>query len=148
MPNLTLAPTRFSTSNFLGTKTVDGHTTLVVPTSRSILGSITTKAVTAIAESLGWTVDRRTVTFQEVVEGKLDEVAAAGTAAAVTAIRSISWEDDEGETHKAKIGDGETAGPRFLQILQELTAIQSGIKQAPSADWCWPEAGVDSTRAL
>ncbi len=138
----------FSTANFLGVKERDGQTTLVVPTSPSILGSITTKAIIDIATYLGWAVERRPLPFREVVDGGLDEVAAAGTAAAVTAVRSISFENEQGEVHKVKIGNGETAGPKFLQILQELTAIQSGIKAAPTADWVWPAAGVDSERKL
>lgn len=138
----------FSTANFLGVRTRAGKTTLVVPTSPSILGSITTKAVVDVAEGLGWEVERRALPFREVVEGGLDEVAAAGTAAAVTAVRSISFVDEAGEEQKVLIGNGETAGPKFLQILQELTAIQSGIKAAPNADWVWPEAGIDSERKL
>lgn len=138
----------FSTANFLGVKERDGKKTLVVPTSPSILGSITTKAIADIAESLGWAIERRPLPFQEVIDGGLDEVAAAGTAAAVTAVRSISFENEAGEVQKIKIGNGETAGPNFQQILQELTAIQSGIQPAPNSDWVWPAAGIDSERKL
>jgi branched-chain amino acid aminotransferase len=81
----------FSTSNFIAIareRASDGVSRkLVVPTSASILASVTTKAIIQIAEDFGWEVERRPVPFSEVVEGKYEEVAACGTAAAVSRSR-------------------------------------------------------------
>ncbi|KDE09309.1 branched-chain amino acid aminotransferase [Microbotryum lychnidis-dioicae p1A1 Lamole] len=135
----------FSTSNFLAIKkrssSDDDKVTLVVPTSESILKSVTTKAIIGIAESFGWTVDRRIVKFSEVIEGAFEEVAACGTAAALTPIRSITYHDTPETTQKISIGDGVNAGPRFLSILSELTGIQSGTIP-DKFDWTWPKEGI------
>lgn len=77
----------FSTSNFLAIKKQTDPSqpkTLVVPTSESILKSVTTKTIIQIAEDFGWTVERRAILFQEVKDGVFEEVAACGTAAAVS----------------------------------------------------------------
>lgn len=137
----------FSTANFLGVKNIGDETTLVIPKSETILPSVTTKAIVDIAESLGWKVERRPVPFQELIDGGFDEVAAAGTAAAVTAIRSVSWQEEgSDETKKVEIGDGKFGGPKFKQILHELTAVQSGIKPPLNPDDVWPAAGVNGSK--
>lgn len=128
---------------------VDGNASsppiLVVPTSPSILKSVTTKAIVAIAESYGWTVENRPIPFSEVISGGFIEIAAAGTAAAIAPIRSITYHDDKENkesTKKILIGGGEVAGPRFLSILEKLTGVQSGTVK-DEFDWCWPAEGVD-----
>ncbi|GAA6008982.1 hypothetical protein JCM11491_005702, partial [Sporobolomyces phaffii] len=107
----------FSTSNFLAIKkpaAPDAVPTLVVPTSPSILKSVTTKSIIAIAESFGWTVEPRPIPFSEVVDGHFDEVMACGTAAAITPIRSFSYHTSDDRVEKVTIGTGET-GPRVLE---------------------------------
>lgn len=83
----------FSTSNAVAIK-VDGNeetkangstksnVTLVVPESVSILRSVTKLSVVDIAQRvLGWNVEIRKVTFEEVKSGAFKEFMAAGTAA-------------------------------------------------------------------
>ncbi|ORY64608.1 aminotransferase [Leucosporidium creatinivorum] len=137
----------FSTSNFLAIKKqadASQRKTLVVPESESILKSVTTKAIIQIAKDFGWAVERRRVLFQEVKDGLFEEVAACGTAAALTPVRSITYHDSPETTKKVSIGDGENAGPGFLSILTQLTGIQSGV-QEDKHDWVWPKAGVDGS---
>lgn len=142
----------FSTSNFLALKAPSaegGKPTLVVPTSPSILKSVTTKSIVGIAKDLlGWDVELRAVRFDEVTSGAFAEVAACGTAAALTPVRSITYLDGNeagGEMRKVKLGDGEKAGPYFLQMLSMLTGIQAGdVKQ--DFGWCWPAEGLDSAK--
>lgn len=138
----------FSTSNFLAIKTENdaaGNPVLVVPTSESILGSITTKAIIDIATSFGWVIERRVVPFEEVLQGGFREVCACGTAAAITPIKSITYHPSSSpSTEKVSIGDGVNAGEGFLRILEELTGIQSGVRE-DKWSWCWPEEGVDGS---
>ncbi|GAA6028219.1 hypothetical protein JCM8097_006923 [Rhodosporidiobolus ruineniae] len=138
----------FSTSNFIAIKkpsSPDEKTTLVVPASDSILRSVTTKSLIDIAQSFGWNVERRPVPFQEVIDGGLAEVMACGTAAAITPIRSITYNDASGSKHKISIGDGETAGPHTLELLQELTGIQAGNRE-DKFGFLWPKEGVDGSK--
>ncbi|GAA5952305.1 hypothetical protein JCM3765_001934 [Sporobolomyces pararoseus] len=136
----------FSTSNFLAIKkstSPDEVPTLVVPTSPSILKSVTTKSIVGIAESFGWKIEARPIPFEEVVNGAFEEVMACGTAAAITPIRSISYCTSEEKLEKITIGTGET-GPRVLELLAELTGIQSGTRPDKQG-WCWPKEGVDGS---
>ncbi|BGP16488.1 hypothetical protein JCM10213v2_004490 [Rhodosporidiobolus nylandii] len=138
----------FSTSNFVGIKkrtSPDEKPTFVVPRSDSILKSVTTKSLVDIAQSLGWNVELRPLPFQEVIDGGLEEVMACGTAAAITPIRSITYHDSPETTKKIKIGDGENAGPRTLELLQALTGIQAGTKE-DALGFCWPKEGIDGSK--
>ncbi|KAK4705350.1 branched-chain amino acid aminotransferase, partial [Phenoliferia sp. Uapishka_3] len=139
----------FSTSNFLAIAKSSDPTQkkkLVVPTSESILKSVTTKAIIDIAESFGWEIERRVIPFKQVVDGEFEEVCACGTAAAITPIRSITYHDSSETTKKILIGDGVNAGKGFLSILQKLTGIQSGTEK-DTFGWTWPAEGVDGAHA-
>ncbi|GJN90739.1 hypothetical protein Rhopal_003753-T1 [Rhodotorula paludigena] len=139
----------FSTSNFMAIKKAsspDATPTLVYPKSESILKSVTAKSLMDIARSLGWNVEHRPIPFQEVIDGGLEEVLACGTAAAITPIRSITYQDANGQQQKVSIGDGQNAGPHTLKLLEMLTGIQAGNKEDPSA-WLWPAEGVDAAKA-
>ncbi|GAA5854409.1 hypothetical protein JCM8547_001811 [Rhodosporidiobolus lusitaniae] len=138
----------FSTSNFIAIKkpsSADEKPTLVVPASESILRSVTTKSLMLIAESFGWTVERRPVPFQELVDGGLSEAMACGTAAAITPVRSITYDDANGVTQKISIGDGQNAGPRTLELLQELTGIQAGSRE-DKLGFLWPAEGINAEK--
>ncbi len=55
----------FSTSGLVGAKKAeDGSVTLVVPDSSSIINSVTSDSCLAVARSLGWTVEKRSVSEQ------------------------------------------------------------------------------------
>lgn len=74
----------FSTSNFLAIakpSSPDATPTLVWPQSESILKSVTTMSLVAIAREKGWNIDLRPIPFSDIVEGVFSEVFACGTAA-------------------------------------------------------------------
>lgn len=73
--------------------------------------------------------------------GKFSEMAAAGTAAVITPVRSVSYHTSATDVAKIKIGNGETAGPGFIKAMTELTGIQSGDVQ-DTFGWMWPKEGV------
>jgi branched-chain amino acid aminotransferase len=110
----------FGTSNFIGIK---GNTYLM-PTSGSILPSITNKSLSQLAEHLGMKVERRPVAIDEV-EG-LDEVGAVGTAAVVTPMCSITYGSKE-----FKFGDGVHAGPILTKLYETYYGIQTGKEKDP-----------------
>ncbi|GMG08857.1 unnamed protein product [Aspergillus oryzae] len=107
----------FSTSGFLGAKMDGDKPVLVVPKSDNIIGSVTSDSCMQIARSLGWTVEHRSelATFKEVM--------AAGTAAALVPIRSITRKsrDDHFVYTEEK-----SAGPVCQQLYAALTKIQRG----------------------
>ncbi|GAA98309.1 uncharacterized protein L969DRAFT_93090 [Mixia osmundae IAM 14324] len=137
----------FSTSNALfisyppisSPDTAPTDVTLHVPQSSSILRSVTTKSIVQLAQSFGWTVDARPIAFQEVIDGAFTECAAAGTAAVVTIVRSISYKAGDA-TMKVTIGAGK-AGPCWLRVLAELTALQCQTSPDPYS-WLWPSQGI------
>ncbi|GAA5896058.1 hypothetical protein JCM6882_005600 [Rhodosporidiobolus microsporus] len=137
----------FSTSNALAIKKAsspDATPTLVVPRSESILKSVTTKSLVDIAKGLGWNVELRPVPFQEAIDGGLEEFMACGTAAAITPIRSITYTDASGSAQKIAFGDG-NAGPRTLELLQQLTGIQAGTLPDKHG-FLWPAEGIDGSK--
>ncbi|RDA83943.1 hypothetical protein CP532_3631 [Ophiocordyceps camponoti-leonardi (nom. inval.)] len=135
----------FSTSGFIGVlKRGDDDVTLVVPDSRCAIDSVTSDSVLAIARSFGWKTERRTVLYTELPS--FSEVIAAGTAAALVPIRSItrrlpkgllppdaprvssssSNEEKPSETVTYIPDEQEDAGPICLRLLTQLKAIQLG----------------------
>jgi branched-chain amino acid aminotransferase len=102
----------FSTSNFIGV-TKDG--TIVTPTSDSILPSCTKGVVLQAARDLGFKVEQRPVSMEEV--GDLAEVAACGTAVVLTPIKSIT----RGSTvHKFE------AFTTIAKLYDAVTGMQTG----------------------
>lgn len=82
----------FSTSGFVGVKYGRDGTEVVVADSENVIESVTVRSVEEIARGKGWKVERRKVRFEEVAE--LDEVMAAGTAAALVPVKSITRKSD------------------------------------------------------
>lgn len=111
----------FSTSGFLGLLETTPPT-LVVPDSRSVISSITSRSVQEIAAAWGWKVEVREVRVEELARFK--EVMAAGTAAALVPIRSVVMKSTGLEV--VYCADNEP-GPRVVQLLKELKGIQSGV---------------------
>lgn len=142
----------FSTSNCLllsyenGASTADEDKlkkpSLFVPASPSILKSVTAKSIAEIAsKTFGWNVSIAPVPFANVKDKKFDEIAAAGTAAVITPVRSVTYHVSETDTQKVEIGNGKTAGPAFIQLMTNLTGIQSGDVE-DTFGWLWPKEGV------
>jgi len=141
----------FSTSGFIGA-IVNGEddVTLVVPDSQCIIDSVTSDSILQIARSFGWKVEKRPIKYQELAS--FSEVMAAGTAAALVPIRSITRrkaagqglpadsprvskeEGDGGETVTFLPASQEEAGPVCLKLLTQLKGIQLG-KVADEFGW-------------
>ncbi|KAF8534018.1 branched-chain-amino-acid aminotransferase [Trichophaea hybrida] len=114
----------FSTSGFLAIKYGKDEsepTKLIVADSKSVIKSITSNSVQQIARDLGWEVEVRQVNFDEC-EG-FDEVMAAGTAAALVPIKSITRKSTNTKI-SYKYGDENPEG--VMKLLKILKGIQSG----------------------
>ncbi|KAI5927837.1 aminotransferase [Camillea tinctor] len=144
----------FSTSGFIGA-IVNGENdvTLVVPDSKNVIQSVTADSITEIGQSFGWKVERRPIKYAELVQ--FSEVMAAGTAAALVPIRSITRRFDPASpqsisstgSHSRLTADKDTekvtyipdanedAGPICLRLLTQLKAIQLG-KAKDDFNWC------------
>ncbi|KAJ1026699.1 hypothetical protein NDA16_002297 [Ustilago loliicola] len=152
----------FSTSNALAIQKEGNETTLVVPESTSILRSVTKVSVVEIAEKLcGWKVDLRQVAFEELKQNKFVEFMAAGTAAGITPVRSMSYNSHKPELQHEKLskegpkytfpadnkvvridfGNGKTAGECSQRLFDELTSYQCG-DQEDRFGWLWPAEGI------
>ena len=124
----------FSTSGFIGIRK-DGEPdaakcTLVVPDSSNVIESVTSSSACDIAKSFGWTVEKRPIKYAELKE--FDEVMAAGTAAALVPIKSITMRS-RGDRFEYQGGSDEP-GPCCVKILDQLKGIQQG-KLKDSFGW-------------
>lgn len=112
----------FSTSAFIGIRDDEGQYTLVVPDSKNVIKSVTSDCVCEIARSIGWKVESRPVTYDELPT--FSEIVAAGTAAALVSIKSITMKS-RNETFRYREGSDE-AGPAAIKLLGILQGIQRG----------------------
>ena len=112
----------FSTSGFVGVKQDGDKFTIVVPDSKCAIKSVTSDSVCEIAKSLGWIVEHRPVKYEELPS--FTEVMAAGTAAALVPIKSITMRS-EGDQFLYQ-GGGDEPGPACMKLLTTFKAIQSG----------------------
>ncbi|THC98407.1 hypothetical protein EYZ11_002126 [Aspergillus tanneri] len=120
----------FSTSAFIGLKKTGDSFTVVVPSSRSILKSVTSITCLDLARSLGWTVEVRPISYSELPY--FTEVLATGTAAMLVPIRSITRKST-GDTFEFST-DGPGQGCKNLS--QALLDVQKGIAKV-DAEWLW-----------
>lgn len=129
----------FSTSGFIGIKYADKsdpeqkNVTLVVPDSKSVIKSVTSLSVQHIAAKyFNYTVETRSIPYEELRE--FDEVVAAGTAASLVPIRSITM---RGRDDKFTFGnqDSDEPGPVCLKLLNTLKGMQMG-KVEDKFGWC------------
>ncbi|KAK3691694.1 hypothetical protein LTR37_018487 [Vermiconidia calcicola] len=127
----------FSTSGFIGIRGVAGgdskDVTVVVPDSRNVIKSVTSNSICDIAESWGWKVERRSIKYDELPS--FSEIAAAGTAAALVPIKSITMRS-RNDVFKYQ-GGGDEPGPAVVKLLAQLKGIQSG-KVKDTFGWCEP----------
>ncbi|KAL2271387.1 hypothetical protein VTJ83DRAFT_758 [Remersonia thermophila] len=134
----------FSTSGFIGVLSgEDGSVKLVVPDSKAVIDSVTSDSVQQIARSFGWSVEKRAIKYGELPS--FAEVFAAGTAAALVPIRSITRKrvgeslllpQDSPRVSAAADGSAETVtyiaegvedpGPVCARLLARLKDIQLG----------------------
>ncbi|KAF4550309.1 Transaminase htyB-like protein [Elsinoe fawcettii] len=110
----------FSTSAFLGVLKKGDDVEIVVPDSNNVIESVTADSVCGIAQDLGWKVTKRPITYEELPQ--FEEVMAAGTAAALVPIKSITRGND---TFKYRDASDEP-GPVVVELLTRLKGIQLG----------------------
>lgn len=140
----------FSTSAFLGlTRSPDGHVTLVQPDSNTVIDSVTADSASELARSFGWTVERRPVPYSEL--SSFTEVLAAGTAASLVPVRSITRHTPNGD-ETAQFGSN--GSELFQKLYDGLRGIQAGTQPDPFG-WCcevhapehYEPAGIESPKA-
>ena len=120
----------FSTSGFIGVKQQGEDFTLVIPDSKNAIKSVTSDSICQIAKSFGWTVEHRPVKYEELPS--FTEVMAAGTAAALVPIKSITLKSKNDKiTYQ---GGSSEPGPAILKLLARYKGIQSG-KEEDSFGW-------------
>lgn len=100
---------------------IDGE--IITPAlTGSVLSGITRKSAIEICRSKGYKVTERKISIQEVAEaydaGKLDEVFGTGTAAVISPVGHLKWEEKIMEINDNKIG----------QISQMLYDTMTGIQ--------------------
>lgn len=127
----------FSTSNFVAITAPDanGKRTFVTPNSNSILRSVTRLALIDIARKLGWTVEERPVEYKELEDGRFAEVAACGTAAIITPVKTIT------RNGKTITVGGDQIGEGFQTLFNEYRGVQKGTSSDPFG-WMWPAEGI------
>ena len=100
--------------------------------SGSILPGVTRKSCLDLIKSWGIEVEERLVTAEELFEaaenGTLEEAWGCGTAAVISPIGSMGWEDKKVVINEGKIG------PTAQKLYDTLYGIQSG-KVEDSFDW-------------
>ena len=109
---------------------IDGK--IITPkVSRTILDGVTRDSLTKFAPSLGYEVEVRDITVDEVVEnlksGRMTEAFGAGTAAVISPISHIGYKGTDYELYVGK--DSEA-----LKLKKALTEFQSGKGEDP---WGW-----------
>jgi branched-chain amino acid aminotransferase len=107
---------------------IDGEV-ITPPLTGSILPGITRDSVLALLRKWGRKVSERKLSIQEVYDaynqGKLDEVFASGTAAVISPVGELCWQDKKMVINGGKIGSVSQA------LYDELTAIQLGKAEDP-----------------
>ncbi|RDW64127.1 hypothetical protein BP5796_10629 [Coleophoma crateriformis] len=129
----------FSTSGFIGVKKVGEDITLVVPDSKNVIQSVTSDSCLQIAKSLGWKTEVRSIKYEELPS--FSEVMAAGTAAALVPIKSIT-RDSVVQTSQYIAEDSEEPGPVCLKLISTLQGIQRG-KLEDTFGWTVKVSQVD-----
>ncbi|PSK46150.1 hypothetical protein B9Z65_5118 [Elsinoe australis] len=115
----------FSTSTFVGIRSLSGSITLCIPASRSILEGVTCDCIKQLAQSLGWKVECRSVKYEELSE--FTEVMACGTAATILPIKSITRKSSGDKFSYCE--DFEGFGPLTRKLLAMLQDIQKGYTE-------------------
>ncbi|KAK1145053.1 hypothetical protein N8T08_004482 [Aspergillus melleus] len=136
----------FSTSAFIGVRKdpASGVVTLVQPDSKNVIDSVTAESVCELGRRMfGFAVERRRIAYEEIKE--FSEVVAAGTAAALVPIRSITMRSRNDKFTFECGTDGQSGGDICVKLLQALKGVQAGkvedqlgwnlTVQKPPQDW-------------
>lgn len=143
----------FSTSGFVGVKQKDEQVTVVVPDSKNVIKSVTSESVCQIARDIfGYQLEKRPVLYGELAD--FAEVMAAGTAASLVPVKSISMRSRGDKFEYSGKEDGEP-GPICLKLLKTLRDIQQGETKdqfgwnmevtAPPKDFVTGQADLNGT---
>ena len=120
----------FSTSGFLGVKYSNGKNAddgciVVVPDSQNVIKSVTSESACQIATDMfKWKVERRPILYKDLLE--FNEVMAAGTAASLVPIKSITMRS-KGDEFSYPVGEDDAPGPVCERLLKTLKGIQQGV---------------------
>ncbi|KAG0092383.1 hypothetical protein BGZ93_009280 [Podila epicladia] len=135
----------FSTSNFVAltypSPESDNKPVFIAPESPSILNSVTKQSLVQLAKSFGWKVENQVVPFTDITDNRFEEIAACGTAAVITPVKSI---ERAGVTYQ--IGTEKTReaiGAGFHRLFTEMRGIQNGDIADPYG-WMQPAQGIAS----
>ncbi|KAL4916050.1 aminotransferase [Aspergillus aurantiobrunneus] len=136
----------FSTSAMIAVKRdkVSGAVTLVQPDSPNVIDSVTAATVCEIGKRwFGFGVEKRRIPYEELPE--FEEVMAAGTAAALVPIRSITRRSSGDRFAYECGGEGAGGGEVCVKLLATLKGIQLGkieedlgwnyVVKAPPKEW-------------
>lgn len=113
----------FSTSGFIGIKKSGNETIFVVPSNKNIIQSVTADSCLELAQSFGWKTEKRSIKYEELAE--FSEVMAAGTAAALVPIKSVTRRS-KGDKFEYMEESSEEAGEACERLLASLKRIQQG----------------------
>lgn len=109
-----------------------GDSLITPPLGGSILGGITRASVIELAKEMGISVEEKHITIQEVYDahaaGELQEVFGTGTAAVISPVGQLNWNDNIIEVNKGQIGD------LSQKLYDKVTGIQCG-KLEDRWDW-------------
>lgn len=133
----------FSTSGFVGVHKEGEKYTVVVPDSKCVIKSVTSDSVCEIAKSFGWKVECRPIKYDEI--STFTEIMAAGTAAALVPIKSITMRSRNDKfTYQ---GGNDDPGPACAKLLSTLKSIQQGMMKDPFGwlDYVKEPKGFQST---
>ena len=119
----------FSTAGFIGIKCIGDDYKIVVPDSNNVIKSVTADSVCQIAESFGWKLERRRIPYEEL--SSFTEILAAGTAAAIVPLKSITMKGSGDKFEYTTGGGGNEPGPACTKLLTSLRAIQQGKTEDP-----------------
>ena len=112
----------FSTSGFIGVRQDGETTTLVVPDSKNVIKSVTSESTCQIGRDLfDFKVEKRRILYEELKD--LKEVMAAGTAASLVPIKSITKGSEKFDYPVPENGE---PGPVCTKLLTTLKGIQQG----------------------
>lgn len=107
---------------------IDGEI-ITAPLTGTILPGITRDSVLTLLRSWGMNVSERRLTIQEVYDahaaGKLEEAFATGTAAVISPVGELCWEDKVIQLNNKAIG------PLSQKLYDSLVEIQYGIAADP-----------------
>jgi branched-chain amino acid aminotransferase len=99
------------------------------PLAGTILPGVTRDSVLFLAREWGLPVNERLITIDEVIKaaenGRLKEMFATGTAAVISPVGEIGYQE-----RVIPVADGKT-GPLAQRLYDEITGIQYGLKEDP-----------------